>query len=246
MRVFGDVLSFLRNDILRDRETPFLWSDTALCECIAQAHDEYAERTRCIRDSSSYVTRVALEEGVSQYVLNPAVISVLSAQVDGQPVGMVRAGIREITGEEAPMEALDWVEAVNAAVPADGLPRVFRVDEGVDGGEHSPILHVHPAPSAAYDTVEVLLRVVRLPLTQCAVDTLEDIVDAPRQALMSIANGAAAYAYSMQDSDGGDSSRAEQQRKLFEAAVARGAASTRSRLFQPMKWGFGRGGFSHS
>ena len=92
MRVFGDLLEFTRRDILRDAAKPYLWSDEALCECIAQAHDEFAERTLMLRDSTSIAASFELEVGVDAYVLHPAVQAVLSAKIEEEPQGLIRAG----------------------------------------------------------------------------------------------------------------------------------------------------------
>lgn len=246
MRVFGDLLSFLRNDVLRDNTEPYLWSDEALCACIAQAHDEYAELTQSIRDSSSEAASFLLESGVDRYVLHPAVLAVLSARVDGEPSDLVRGGSPALNGYIPPPDTVAWLESVAQGTLAPGMPRVYVTDDSVDDSDQTMTIRVSPTPSDAEDGKLVRLRIARLPLVQCAVDTLAEVPDLPRNGFIPIAHGAAAYAYMTNDNDAGYATRAESHRAIFDRFIGQGRAKARRKLFAPLSWGFGRGGSSYT
>lgn len=246
MRVFGDVLDFLRKSILRDVSAPYLWTNETLCECLAQAHDTFAERTLCIRDSSSIAARFILEAGVDVYTMHPAVISVLSGKVDGENSPLVRANASAFDGYVPPPDTVMWLESVNYGTVQDGTPKAYSTDDSVAGEGGATTIRVWPIPAAADAGKEVKLRVTRLPLVQCSMDTLEEIPECPRQSLMGLAHGAAAIAYGLQDSDGNDATRVTLQREMFNMAIEDAKRAARHKMFAPLSWGFGRGGFSHS
>lgn len=246
MRVFSDILDFLRRDILRDTDDPLLWSDDTLCECISQAHDIFAERTLCIRDSSSIAASIQLIAGVDKYQLHPAVLSVLSAKVEGMNNSLVRAAASAFDGYVPPPDTVQWLETINYGTAQDGTPQAYSTDDAVDGAEGAMTIRVWPVPAAADDLKTVSLRVTRLPLIQCSMDTLEERPECPRQSMMGLAHGAAAIAYGLHDSDGNDDPRAEKQRALFDKFIEDAKRATRHRLFAPLSWGFGRGGFTHT
>lgn len=245
MKTFGDVLDFLRNEVLRDTSVPPLWTDDALVEYIAQAHDEFAERTLYIRDSSSEVTQFQLEAGVDTYQLNAVVLAVHSARVEGMPEDLVRAGNPALGGYTPPPDTVSWLEAINNGVSEDGTPRVFTTDDSSDG-KGAVSIRVWPVPAAADAGKLVQMRVTRLTTTPCSLDNLDDEPECPRQHMLALVHGAAALAYDAQDSDGNDPVRASKQRAKFEEYITRASVGRRRRMFQPLSWGFGRGGFSHS
>lgn len=246
MRVFGDILGFLRRDILRDTDDPQLWSDDTLCECIAQAHDIFAERTLCIRDSSSIAASVQLVEGVDKYTLHPTVISVLSAKVEGMNNSLVRAGSAAFDGYVPPPDTVQWLETINYGTAQDGTPQAFALDDSVEGDDGAAVVRFWPVPALADDGKTVNLRVARLPLVQCNMDILDERPECPRQSLMGLAHGAAAFAYGLHDSDGNDDTRADKQMRKFEQYVEDAKRAARHKMFAPLGWGFGRGGFTHS
>ena len=247
MRVFGDILDFLRSGILRDTEdNPYLWGNEVLCECISQAHDTFAERTLCIRDSTSAAASIQLVAGTSVYTLHTAVLAVLSAKLEGAEFNLVRASSSAFDGYVPPPDVVQWLESVNYGATQPGTPEAYTTDDGVDGADGAATIRVWPTPAAADDTHMLLLRVVRLPLVQCSVDTLEERPECPRQSLIALAHGAAAIAYGLQDADGNDDPRSEKQRVIFERYIEDAKRATRHKLFAPLGWGFGRGGFSHS
>lgn len=246
MRVFGDILSFMRTSILRDVEDPQLWTDETLCECIARAHDEFAERTLILRDSSSIAASFPLRAGVEVYTLHPTVLGVLSAKVDGQPHNLIRAGSIAIDGYVPPPDTIAWLESINYGASQPGTPNVFTTDFSTVGDAAAGTVRVWPTPTEADEGVRVRMRVVRLPLVQCAIDTLEGTPECPRQFLMGLAHGGASIAYSLYGAEGTEDKRAEGQRAIFDRYIKDAERSTRRKLFAPLAWGFGRAGFTHS
>ena len=245
METFGDVLDHLRKEILRDTAQPYLWSDESLCEFIAQANDEFAEAVQHIRDSTSIATEVTLEVGVDSYALNSVVLSVMSAKLAGQDTGLIRAGSPALDGYVPSPETVQWLEQINYGTAKDGTPLVFTTDEGVENGG-TAMIRFWPVPAVEDAEKIVRLRVIRLPLVPCSMDTLESRPEMQRQYIPALCHGAAARAYRSQDADGNDPLRADTQQKVFESYTRRASTGMRRKLFQPASWGFGRGGFTHS
>jgi hypothetical protein len=245
METFGDVLDHLRQEILRDTETPYLWSDESLCEFIAQANDEFAEAVQHIRDSTSIATEVALEAGIDTYTLNAVVLAVMSAKIVGNDTDLIRAGSPALNGFVPSPETVQWLEQINYGTAKDGTPLVFTTDDSVESGGAATI-RFWPVPALEDAGKVVKLRLIRLPLVPCAMDTLDTRPEMQRQYVPALCHGAAARAYNSQDADGGDVSRADKQAKIFEAYIKRASTGMRRKLFQPASWGFGRGGFTHS
>jgi len=245
VNLFSEVLDHLRKEILRDAVTPYLWSDESLCEFIAQANDEFAERVQHIRDSTSIATSFELEAGVDTYILNAVVLSVMSAKIEGNDTDLIRAGSPALNGFVPSPETVQWLEQINYGTAKDGTPLVYTTDDSVDAGG-TPTIRVWPVPAAEDEGKVVKMRVIRLPLTPCSMDTLDARPEMQRQYIPALCHGAAARAYTSQDADGGDSTRADKQQKMFEAYITRASTGLRRKMFQPASWGFGRGGFTHS
>lgn len=245
MELFSDVLDHLRGEILRDTQQPYLWSDESLVEFIAQANDEFAERVQHIRDSTSIATEVALEAGIDTYVLNAVVLSVMSAKIVGNDTDLIRAGSPALNGFVPSPETVQWLEQINYGTAKDGTPLVYTTDDSVEDGG-TPTLRVWPIPALEDEGKIIKLRLIRLPLVPCSLDTLGERPEMQRQYVPALCHGAAARAYNSQDADGGDVSRADKQQKIFEAYITRASTGMRRKLFQPATWGFGRGGFTHS
>lgn len=245
MITFGDALDFLRDETLRDSSDGQLWTDASLCEFIAQAHDEFAERTQYIRDSSSPAATFDLIAGEDTYVLDDVVLSVISAKVAGANNGLIRAGSPALDGYVPPPDTIAWLEQINYGTAADGTPLVFTSDDAVVGAGGAATIRVWPTPAAADDGVAVNMRIVRLPSVTCSLDTLEEAIECPRQYRMALIHGAAARAYQSQDADGADPERETKHKNAFEDYVARAKSGIRRKTFQPLAWGFGRGGFSY-
>lgn len=245
MQTFGDVIEHLHSEVLRDFADPPLWSTAALCEFVAQAHDQFAEDTLCIRDATSAAARVTLRTGVEFYPLSESVLAVMSARVDGVEHGLVRAAGPAIDGYVPSPEVVQWLERVNYGAPKDGQPLVFATDYSVSGAG-AVALRVWPRPSAEFDGRKVLLRVIRLPAVQCSLDTLEVVPEIPRQSRMALVHGAAMFAYGSQDADGEDGAREAKYRALFNADIERAKVRVARAAFQPVPWGFNHSGFTCS
>lgn len=238
-----ELLDTLREDVLRDTSVPPLWSDRRLVQCLNEAYLEFAELTYIIRDSSSDVARIALEEGVTQYPLSESVVSVLSARYQDDARNLLRGGENELHG--APMvssDAQSWLTAINSGngVLPGGPPRMFTSDDS------NNTITFSPAPTAAEAGKQVFLRVARLPTDLLDEDDLSRAVELPRQFVLALVYGAAAIAYGDQDADGNDPERAQRNRARFMEYVDRCKAHVRRQMFQPITFGFGPGGFAHS
>lgn len=243
MDTFGDAIDYLRRHILKDTELPYLWEDEALWECFARAHDEFAERTSCIRDGRSPLTEVVMVEGQTAYPLDPAVLTVMSVlnETTGRP--LTRASHPTVTQTSDILEGstVAWLEVINAYGTSPGTPRVFYTDSTADtdaGSKLAAVLCVYPPPAATDEGSILRLRVTRLPTVRCAEDTLDEVPECPLQFLSSIVRGAAAEAYTMQDADGESSQRATNHRNVFLNDIERAKSVLRGKMHQPLTWGF--------
>lgn len=247
MRTVGDAIAFLRESILADVAEGQLCSDGTLIEHMNAAQDEFFEETRLLRDSSSKLTRFSLMEGVSEYALDPCVLSVLSASLPGEGGALVRATHNSLDGYTPPVDVAQWLLAINYGTPQAGKPVAFSTDEGVDTTDSMAlVVRVWPTPSAEYAGAEVQLRVARLPAAPMSLDDLDAPLVVPRQYHMALIHGAAYRIYLTQDADLGDTARAATQLAAYNAVVSRAKRGAEHKMHAPMSWGFGRSGFSHS
>jgi hypothetical protein len=122
----SDLLDELRNNILYDRDVSTgddakLWSDATLVRYINEAQKRFAKRAFIIWDSkTAEVCQVTLREGVTQYDLHPAILSVVSAKLDGSDYDLIRIGHMRLGDLSTPgndvtfvpsdhhIEMLDW------------------------------------------------------------------------------------------------------------------------------------------
>jgi len=152
--ILGDMLSELRNNILRDVTsliaagsstggvTTQLWTDNSLIAYIDQAHFRFARRTLILRDGSTqYITQIPLVAGQTLYTLDPTVLSVLSARY-GSDVALLPRASAEQLGEQQPYDnsPLGWnVNRTTQISPS--RPKAWTTDES------ERTLRVFPAPS---------------------------------------------------------------------------------------------------
>lgn len=230
------LLSSLRDDLLHDDGVPSLWSTTRLIDCLNEAYLEFAEETLIIRDSTSSITVVTLDEGIAEYTYDQSILSVLTARIDGTQTNLQRVGNSELDGSSVATGTYEWLEVLNAQYPEGGTPRAFTTDESLY------LLRVYPTPLAADAGKEIKLRVARLPVELIDENDLSIEVEVPRQYVMGIAHGAAARAYSDQDADGNDSDNEKRHRLKFLEYVARAKKGMRRQMFQPLTWRFGNDG----
>lgn len=243
-----DLLDELRNTILRDSAAPYLWTDPSLIRYIDDAQRRFARRTLCLRDATNAdVTQVTLETGVYAYALHPSVLAVISARYDTDSSDLARVGHEQISGALAPDTLWFDINEVMGFPP--GRPRAILTDEQIDTetpGKAAASLRVYPAPTADENGKVIYLRVARLPIVTFTENTLAVICEIPEDYQLDILEWAAYRARRTYDADGGDFSKAESHKSRFEEAVKEAQTEIKRKLFAPMKWGFGRNGFTHS
>jgi len=251
-----ELLSELRENILHDRSSlvggtsDLLWSDATLIRYINEAHRRFARRGLVLRDANNTrhpeVTSVTLVEDQTEYPLHESVISILSAKVGGTVRDMARTGHSVLDGYVPPDTTT--FDSASLETLAPGLPSVFSTDEQIvydsDGSLTRVTLRVYPAPSADHAGADVALRVVRMPLEDLTAANMKAVPEIPRDHHLEMLDYAAYLALRIVDTDAGNSRRADDFRKMFEAHVMEARKHARRKIFAPRPWGFGHGGFT--
>jgi len=235
-----ELLDTLREDVLKDMSSPPMWSDRRLIQLLNEAYIEFAEKTLIIRDSTSDFTVITLQSGVAQYTYGEEILSVYSAKITGRTNNLERFGNTEMNSEPQPSDTLAWLQIINNAPDTVGEPRAFSTDDSLR------TFVVYPTPTDAEDGMTINMRVARLPQEYPDEDNLDVEMEIPRQYVLGLTHGAAATAYTDQDADGGDPVKAKFQKDKFNEYIERAKKGVRRQMFQPLTWGFGRAGFSHS
>jgi hypothetical protein len=248
----NDLLSELRVGILNDRSdqtsgnSDYLWTNASLVRYINEAQRRFACRSLVIRDATTpEVVDVVLQTGVSEYALNPAILAVISAKLEGEQSDLARAGHSVLN--RANVSSENWDIALSSAT-APGKPAVFATDEQVvedDAGTLSAVtMRIFPAPSAAYNGTKIKLRVCRKPLDQLVLNNLEAVPELPEDHHLEMLDWAAYLALRIVDQDAGSPKRAAEFAQSFESHVQYARTMVMRKLFAPMPWGFGRNGWA--
>lgn len=241
----------LRENILHDRSdrtsgnSDVLWSDDTLLRYINEAHRRFAREGLVIRDGTSAETRVTLQDGVAEYTLHPAILGVLSARIDGDTADLGRSGHAHLYKQPSPDHAHF---PTTHGTTRTGKPLVFTTDEYLSqyGGSDpatAMTLHMYPVPTAEYDGTEVQLRVVRMPLKDLRINDNET-PEIPEEHHLEMLDWAAYLALRISDIDGGSPDRAAAFRRSFEVHVREARQAAMRKLFAPVGWQFGRGGWT--
>jgi hypothetical protein len=249
----GDLLSELRVGILNDRsdridgDSDYLWTDETLVRYINEAQRRFACRSLVIRDATTpEVVDVVLETGVTDYALNPAVLAVISAKLEGEQTDLGRAG-HSILNRSTMSSDVNWDLALSSTV-APGKPLAIATDEQVvedDAGTVSAVtLRVFPAPSADYNGQKIKLRVCRKPINELTVNNKEAVPEVPEDHHIEMLDWAAYLALRIVDQDSGNRTRASDFATSFEGHVQYARTMVMRKLFAPMPWGFGRNGWA--
>lgn len=135
-----ELLTHTRVDVLHDTATPRLWSDDLILRMLNEAERVFARRTYALQDDSSALTTIDLSAGEATYALDPKVIHVYSAYLDGYSRDLTNYTHRFIP---------------SLLATSTGTPVIFTVDEA------AAKIRVYPVPEKAYT---LRLRVARLPL----------------------------------------------------------------------------------
>ncbi len=251
--ILGELLQLLRGSILNDRTdrtsgtSDYLWEDDTLIAYINEAQRRFAVRSLILRDGSTpAVTEVTLQTGVEVYELHPSVIAVISAKISDQTADLTRVGHSLLNAYRAPADT--WIDPSHYTGLPPGQTVAFSTDEELTYGEGSSLsvinLRVHPKPSAAMNGKTVKLRVVRKPIEALTAADMSATPEIPEDHHIEMLDWAAYLALRIVDDDAGAARRAEEFAQSFESHVREAKATAMRKLFAPMPWGFGRGGFS--
>jgi hypothetical protein len=251
----GELLQYLRESILNDRSdrtagtSDYLWTDENLVVNINEAQARFARRGLVLRDgSTNSVTLVTLEEGVSEYPLHDSVLGVLSAKLTGQQADLTRVGHAALAAYRAPTD--NWVDPLSVASLPDGRTIAYSTDEALSSTDADtfiqPVLRVYPTPSADEDGDTIRLRVVRKPLVRFTTADTALIPEIPEDYHLAMLDWAAYLALRVVDDDAGAPKRAAEFAASFEQHVREARVEVLRKLFAPMGWGHGRGGWAWS
>lgn len=239
-----ELLDELRNNILRDASdlisgsSDQLWSDATLVRYINEAYQRFCRRTQCLLDRSSVdAAQVPLVEGETVYELHSSVVSVVSAQLDGDTADLAFTGHAQLDGFNRVNEGLSFDLNTVASYPP-GKPLAWSVDEGARD------IRVFPAPSADYDGVTLNLRVVRQPIEAFSTADMGAVPEIREEWQLGMLDWAAYRALSNHDVDGENLERANRRKKAFEDLVSEVKSETRWLRRPAITWGFGQHGFS--
>ena len=219
-----ELLDELRSNILRDVSSAAdgrvndgsLWTDSALLRYIRDAEAKFVSQTLCLRDSrTTEITQITMVEGQSEYDLDPRVVSILAAQLDGRVV-LGRTTWASRFGADPALSP----NTSYTAPDESGQPRIYYTDRD------SNAIGFYPKPSEHTAGKIVRLQVARMPLAP--LKAMDDVPEIPEQYHLDLVEWAAWRALRNHDPDIDGSNdvlallraRTEQHRTRFEAAVA--------------------------
>lgn len=249
----GELLTLLRESILNDRtdrasgSSDYLWTDSTLVTYINEAQRRFAVRSLSLRDGSTdEATLVTLVEGQTLYNLHPAVMAVMSAKLTARDTMLQRVGHGLLDVYRNPTDR--WVDPAGFIALPPGTTLAYSTDEAmndVNGDTFNQItLRIYPKPSAEMAGQTIRLRVVRKPLAQLSVDALSAVPEIGEDHHIELLDWAAYLALRIVDDDAGAPKRAAEFAASFESHVTEAKKLAMRKMFAPIGWGFGRGGFT--
>lgn len=247
----GELRTLLREAILHDRtdriegDNDYLWTDNTLNIYINEAQRRFATRGLVLRDATTDdVTKITLVAGQAEYVLHPAVFAVISAKVVDQSADLTRTGHSVLAAYRAPAD--NWIDPATLQGLPPGPVLAFSTDEGLQDvdsdGAAQVTMRVHPVPSADAAGTVIRLRVCRKPIDPLASDS--QIPEIPEDHHIEMLDWAAYLALRIVDDDAGSPKRAADFMATFDLHVKEARTLAMRKLFAPVGWGFGRGGYS--
>lgn len=247
------LLKLLREGILNDRSdrvagtSDFLWTDETLVLYINEAQRRFAVKGLVLRDGSTdEVTKVELVQGQTEYPLSDLVIAVISAQLEHEKLDLKRVGHSTLNAYSPPTD--HWTLARTYQGMPPGPTIAYATDGELSDFDSStftqPVLRVFPEPGPDQAGDIVRLRVVRKPLQQLTPSALSAVPEIPEDHHIEMLDWAAYLALRIVDDDAGAPRRAEEFRQMFEEHVKAARVNAMKKLFAPIGWGFGRGGFT--
>lgn len=249
----GELLSLLRNMILNDRSdresgtSDYLWTDETLVTYINEAQRRFAVRGLVLRDGSTdEVTRITLVEGQANYDLHESVLAVISCKPEAREADLQRVGHCFLNAYRQSTES--WVDPQSYNTLQPGQPLAFSTDEmlSVDDGDSlsKVTLRVYPLPSAAEDGDYLRMRVIRKPIDRLTAGSTSQRPEIPEDHHIEMLDYAAYLALRIVDDDAGAPKRAADFLATFTENVKEAQKTAMRKLFAPLGWGFGRGGWS--
>ena len=195
----GDLIKAFREDE-QDTIAPHFWSDNQLVRWTNEALTEFAERSMSIYDDESPVTLIPYGIGEDRFSLDPCVIDVVDAWIDGQPHCHL---YRTLSGFG------------NSYRGGNG----YGNGQGYSGGcthfyfDGAGQLRLHPKPTVAGAT---RLRIVRRPVKDiCKGDRVPDLLPQDRRHLLSYI---AYKAYRVNEGETYNQGSSDEHLKRFEEA----------------------------
>jgi len=221
----GELRALARNR-LQDTVTPYGWRNSDLNSFINTAVVEATERSRLIFDSSTpAVTQISVTPFVADYQLHPSVQSIVRARAD---TGQVDAQGNPIYTTVIPGSRTDL--SVIGFTPRDNMYtnyslHYWRDYEGI---------HLAPIPEKA---TTLLLEVYRAPLDteKLVLDT--DIPPIPDRLHRYLVHWVLYEAYSVNDADLSDPTKALKELAQFERHFSNRASAKLERMMQEGKGG---------
>ena len=173
---------------------PYFWSDDDFSGFLNEAQREAARRSHLLVDSTHAMTSIDILTGDRVVALDPRIQGIRRARMASSGIPLVLRSVRDMD-EYLP----GWEDS------AASTPRVYVLDY------QSGAVCLYP-PSASVDTLK--LTVVRDPLDELAED--EDVPEINARYHLALLNWVSYRAYSVQDADAGDPSKAEASLAEFE------------------------------
>lgn len=185
----------------RDDTEPYFCSDELLASYASEGQDEACRRGQLIRDAASPLCTITYSAGDESVPVDPRIVQVLLASVDGYPVDMVA------------VEQMDAIMPAWASAPAAVRPN--KLVTGLTTGR----MHLWPTPN---QPGQIKLRVLRMPLKKLVNDN--DKPEIRPETHPALVEWMLYRAYSRDDTDLHNDGKAAIALAKFEAEFGRKAS----------------------
>lgn len=213
---------FETRDIVGDPNDT-LFSNELITQWLNEAQNKFCERTGWIRDyTTDDICLIPLEAGVETYNLHSAIISVLSAIIEGN-----NYSLRSIS-----MDVIDWntqrfpTRFPHEIIQEVGEPIYFLTDQST--GE----IKVFPTPDAEYN---LRLRVMRRPYKMLNTDYDHKSPEIPEQYHFCLVDYACWRAFSSAEIDGFNWDFARGYETKFQTTIREAQREFRRLMNDPVK-----------
>lgn len=223
-----DIGDLVGTSVQGQTPTDTLWTDTQLVNYLNWALNRFASRTGMLRDAVSSVTNIPLVAGQLEYPLDPTILKVMSAKLNGATMSSWELSYVEIDpGANPDFSTIDLMQPFEYQ-----YPKGWAVDYSKD------TIYIWPAysgywpfnqPNGQPFPAQVNLRVVRIPLRQLNPLLLTQSPEIPIQYHMDLIAGAAYRALSVADTDAYSPESAATFKAMFEDAIMQARRDVRRR-----------------